>query len=358
MDGAAAIAPAADRLKPTLARLGAGLCLSEAEAEAAFGIVMDGDATPAQIGALLLGMRARGETVAELAGAVRAMRSRMVCVKGAEQAMDVCGTGGDRMGTLNVSTAVAFVVAGAGVAVAKHGNRAASSRSGGADVLAALGVRLDPPLALLPEILREAGCVFLFAPRHHAGMRHAASVRAELGVRTLFNLLGPLANPAGVRRQLTGVFHPSWLRPVAQVLAALGSTRSWVVHGGGLDELVLDGPNHVVVQDRDTIEERTIDAAGFGLRRAPVASILGGGADENAACLMALLDGTTLPGPANAARQAAYRDTVLLNAGAALMVAGHRDELGQAIGAARRSLDGLAALDCLRRLRAASDRAA
>ena len=233
-------------LKPVLGRLAAGKTLAEAEAEEAFGVIMSGEATPSQIAGLLMAMRVRGETVAELTGAVRAMRARMIAIEAPPDAMDVCGTGGDAAGTLNVSTAVTFVVAGAGVPVAKHGNRALSSRTGGADVLAALDVPIEPPFERLAPILRAAGCVFLFAPRHHAALRHAAGPRAELGTRTIFNLLGPLANPARVRRQLTGVFAPVWARPMAETLARLGTEQAWIVHGQGLDELTLAGENQVV----------------------------------------------------------------------------------------------------------------
>ncbi|MBV9755594.1 MAG: anthranilate phosphoribosyltransferase, partial [Alphaproteobacteria bacterium] len=216
-----------------LARLAAGETLSEQESEQAFGIIMAGEATPAQIGGLLMAMRVRGETVAELTGAVRAMRARMSRVAAPPDAIDVCGTGGDNAGTLNISTAVTFVLAGLGVPVAKHGNRALSSRTGGADVLTALGVDVDVALERLPAILRAANCAFLFAPRHHAALRHAAGPRVELGTRTIFNLLGPLANPAEVRRQLIGVFDPVWAEPMAAALAGLGSEACWVVHGEG-----------------------------------------------------------------------------------------------------------------------------
>src|SRR5580693_3968513 len=200
-------------LKPAIARLASGETLTDDQAEAAFDIIMSGEATPAQIGALLMAMRLRGETVPEITGAVRAMRARMAAIEAPEGAIDVCGTGGDGAGTLNVSSAVTFVVASLGVPVAKHGNRALSSRTGGADVLTALGVNIDAPMERLAGILRESGAEFLFAPRHHPSMRHAAGPRVELGTRTLFNLLGPLANPARVRRQLTGVFAAGWARP-------------------------------------------------------------------------------------------------------------------------------------------------
>ena len=342
-------------LKPVLSRLAAGAQLSETEAQAAFDIIMAGQATPAQIGGLLMALRARGETVAELIGAARAMRGHMLPVAGMTDAIDVCGTGGDQLGTLNVSTAVTFVVAGAGTRVAKHGNRSASSRSGGADVLEALGVRLDPPASRLPAILAEAGCVFLFAPRHHAALRHAAGVRAELGTRTIFNLLGPLANPAGVTRQLVGVFAPAWMLTLAQVLAALGSTHSWVVHGLGLDELTLAGPNQVVAQHGEQVHSFALHAAELGLAPAPVADIMGGSAAENAACLLELLNARPSSGPESLRRHGAYRDTVLLNAAAALVVAGQTDDVTIALVLARRSLDSGAALQALDRLRAASE---
>src|SRR6202789_4174588 len=299
-------------LKPFIARLAAGETLSDEQAETAFDIIMSGEATPAQIGALLMAMRVRGETVAELTGAVRAMRARMSAIEAPAGAMDVCGTGGDNAGTLNVSTAVTFVMAGAGVPVAKHGNRALSSRTGGADVLTALGVNVDAPMERLPAVLREAGAVFLFAPRHHPSMRHAAGPRVELGTRTIFNLLGPLANPAGVRRQLTGVFDPAWARPMAETLGRLGSEAAWIVHGHGLDELTVAGDNVVVALEGGALRGFSVVPEDAGLPRTPIEAIRGGDAAANAAALLALLDGAT----------GAYRDTVLLNAAAALIVAG------------------------------------
>src|ERR1700730_1052247 len=241
-------------LKFTLGTLAGGEALSVEEAEAAFTVIMSGDATPAQIGALLMAMRVRGETVPEITGAVRAMRARMTAIEAPADAIDVCGTGGDGAGTLNVSSAVTFVIAGCGVPVAKHGNRALSSRTGGADVLTALGVNVDAPIADLPTILTEAGCVFLFAPRHHPSMRHAAGPRVELGTRTIFNILGPLSNPARVKRQLTRVFSPDWTRPMAETLAALGHDSAWLVHGMGLDELTVAGQNHVTALHDGAIE--------------------------------------------------------------------------------------------------------
>ena len=331
-------------LKPTLGRLAAGASLSEAEAEEAFGIVMSGEATPAQIAGLLMAMRVRRETVAELTGAVRAMLSRMSRVDVPPGAIDVCGTGGDGAGTLNVSTAVTFVLAGCGVPVAKHGNRALSSRTGGADVLTALGVDVDVPLDRLPDILAAAGCVFMFAPRHHAALRHAAGPRMELGTRTIFNLLGPLANPASVRRQLTGVFDPTWAWPMAETLGALGTERAWLVHGQGLDELTLAGENQVVSLDAGRIAQFTLRPEDAGLAPAPVSAILGGDAAMNAAALVALLEGEA----------GAYRDTVLLNAAAGLIVAGRLDDLREGVAMGAACLDGGAALATLEALRRAT----
>ncbi|MCC6719035.1 MAG: anthranilate phosphoribosyltransferase [Acetobacteraceae bacterium] len=333
-------------LKPVLARLAAGQTLSEAEAEAAFGVIMAGEATPAQIAGLLMAMRVRRETVPELTGAVRAMRARMNRVAAPAGAIDVCGTGGDGSGSLNVSTAVTFVLAGLGVPVAKHGNRALSSRTGGADVLTALGVNVDVPLARLPQVLLAAHCAFLFAPRHHAALRHAAGPRVELGTRTIFNLLGPLANPAEVTRQLTGVFDPAWARPMVETLANLGSTDVWLVHGQGLDELTIAGDNQVVALSGGAIREFRITPEDAGLGRAPVAAIRGGDAAVNAAALLGLLQGA--PG--------AYRDTVLLNAAAGLIVAGRAADLREGVALAAGAIDrgvALAALETLRRETAA-----
>ncbi len=307
-------------LKPVLARIASGDTLDEAEAEAAFGIVMSGEATPAQIAALATGLRLRGETVSELTGAARAMRSRMLPVPGVADAIDVCGTGGDGHGTLNVSTAVAFVLAALGVPVAKHGNRAITSRAGATDTLQALGLRLDADPQALEHGLQRHGIAFMAAPLHHPAMRHAAAVRAELGFRTVFNLLGPLCNPAGVRRQMIGVFDPSWQVPIARTLGRLGSDRVWVVHGedagggapNGLDELGLCGPNQVVALDNGRLTRFRFEAADLGLPAHPVSAIAGGDAAFNAVALERLLSGES----------GAYRDTVLLNASAALQVSG------------------------------------
>ena len=328
-------------LKPVLARVANGEALSETESEDAFGLVMSGTATPSQIAGLLMALRVRGETVPELTGAVRAMRARMLAIEAPPGAIDVCGTGGDSQGTLNVSTAVSFVVAGLGVPVAKHGNRALSSRAGGADVLAALGIDLDTPIERLAHVLRAANIAFLFAPRHHAAIRHAQATRTELGVRTIMNLLGPMANPAQVRRQLTGTYAPAWLRPMAETLDRLGTEHAWLVHGEGLDELTLAGETQVVELRAGTIRAFTVAPEDAGLPRAPLAAIRGGDAAANAAALEALLHGA--PG--------AYRDIVVLNAAAALIVAGRATDLREGAALAARSLDEGLALAALRGLR-------
>ena len=332
-------------MKAILTRLAAGERLAESEAEAAFGMIMAGEATPAQIAGLLMAMRVRGETVAEMTGAVRAMRARMLAVEAPPDAMDIVGTGGDAAGTLNISTAAALVVAGAGVKVAKHGNRALSSRSGAADALSALGIPvMETPLGRLPAILAEAGMCFLMAPRHHSALRHAAGPRMELGTRTIFNLLGPLANPARVTRQMTGAFSADWLRPMAETLARLGTERAWLVHGMGLDELTLAGPSQVVELSAGNLRSFEVTPEDAGLARAPAEALKGGEPAENAAALLALLEGA--PG--------AYRDCVLLNAAAALIVAGRAQTLPEGVALAARSVDTGAAMGVLRKLRTAA----
>ncbi len=328
-------------LKPVIARLADGGTLSEAEAKAAFDLLMAGEATPAQIAALLMGLRIRGETVDEITGAARALRARMIAIEAPAGAIDVCGTGGDARGTVNISTTVAFVVAACGVPVAKHGNRAISSRSGGADVLAALGVAIDAPFPTLERALREAGVAFLMAPRHHAAMRHVAGPRVELGIRTVFNLLGPLANPARVKRQLLGVFSRDWLAPLAETLGRLGAERAWVVHGSdGLDELTVTGESHVAEWHEGRVREFTVRPADAGLPISLPAALKGGDAVENAEALRAVLSG--LSGP--------YRDAVLLNAAAALIVAGRVADLREGAALAARAIDSGGALRALDRL--------
>lgn len=328
-------------LKPVIARLADGATLTEEEAEAAFDTLMAGEATPAQIAALLMALRLRGETVAEIVGAARAMRARMLAIEAPPGAIDVCGTGGDAQGTLNISTAVAFVVTGCGVPVAKHGNRAISSRSGGADVLAALGVAIDAPFPVLEQALREIGVAFLMAPRHHVAMRHVAGPRVELGIRTVFNLLGPIANPARVRRQLTGVFSRAWLRPLAETLGRLGAERAWVVHGSdGLDELTVTGESHVAEWHEGRVREFVVRPQDAGLPISLPAALKGGEAAENAEALRAVLAG--IAGP--------YRDAVVLNAAAALIVAGRAQDLREGAAMAAEAIDSGRAKAALERL--------
>jgi anthranilate phosphoribosyltransferase len=334
-------------LRPTLSRLASGSSLTAGETEMAFNAMMAGHATPSQVGALLMAMRVRGETVEELTGAARAMRVNMIPVVAPDGAVDTCGTGGDVSGTFNISTAVAFVVAGCGVSVAKHGNRAVSSRSGAADVLEALGVNLDAPLDAPPGRSGEASVSFLFAPSHHAATRHVGPSRRELGVRTIFNLLGPLANPAGVRRQLLGVFAPQWLVPMAEVLRALGSERAWVVHGGdGLDELTTTTRSFVAELRNDAVTQFEVTPEQAGLERADPEDLRGGDPQCNAAALRRLLHGGA----------GAYRDVVVLNAAAALIVADKAVDIAQGASLARRSIDTGAAAGCLDALIRATNR--
>jgi anthranilate phosphoribosyltransferase len=296
-----------------------------------------------------MALRVRGETVDEITGAARVMRARMSAIAAPADAIDVCGTGGDAQGTVNISTTVAFVVAGCGVAVAKHGNRAISSRSGGADVLGALGVTIDAPFPVLEEALRQVRVAFLMAPRHHAAMRHVAGPRVELGVRTIFNVLGPLANPARVKRQLVGVFGRKWVRPLAETLGRLGAKRAWVVHGSdGLDELTVTGESHVAEWHEGRVREFTVTPADAGLKLASPAALKGGDAAENAEALRDVLRG--IGGP--------YRDAVLLNAAAALIVAEKAGELKEGVALAARSIDSGAAMAALEALVAITRREA
>ncbi len=332
-----------DALRPILGLLGSGARLTAAQTEAAFDVIMEGAATPSQVGGLLMAMRVRGETVDEIVGATRAMRAHMVRARAPDGAIDTCGTGGDGAQTLNISTAVAFVVAGAGVPVAKHGNRAQSSRSGAADVLEALGVNIDAPPDAVGRAFEEAGVGFLFAPAHHGAMRHAGPARRELGTRTIFNLLGPLSNPAGTRRQLLGVFAPQWLVPFAEVLRVLGSERAWIVHGhDGLDELTTTTHSSVAELRDGEIRQFDVAPEQVGVARATLDDLRGGDARDNAAALRALLDGRAGP----------YRDIVVLNAAAALVVADRADGLARGAELARRAIDSGAAsarLDALLR---------
>lgn len=316
----------ADTFKPLLARLVDGRVLSADEAHAFFAACLRGEPTPAQVAAAVTALRIRGETVEEIAAFATAMREAAKTLDHPYDAIDTCGTGGDGQHTFNISTAAALVLAGAGLKVAKHGNRAMSSKSGSSDVLSVLGVNLQASPAQQRRSLDEAGIAFLFAPAYHGAMRHVGPVRAEIGFRTVFNLLGPLSNPAGAKRQVMGVYDPRLLEPLAEVLGRLGATRAWTVHGQGLDELTTTGETEVAEWKDGAVRRFTVTPEEAGLPRADLAALRGGDAEENAAALRALLDGAT----------GAYRDIVLLNAAAALVVADRAHDLadGAALAAA------------------------
>ncbi len=317
-------------LKAYIARIAEGEALDEADAEAAFAIIMSGDATPAQIGGFLIGLRVRGETVGEITGAARAMRAKCLGLEAPVGAIDVVGTGGDGTGTYNISTAAALVVAGCGVPVAKHGNRALSSKSGSADVLSALGVNNDADFALIARAIREAGIGFLMAPRHHSAMRHVAGARVELATRTLFNILGPLCNPAGVTRQLTGVFAPGWVEPLARTLGQLGSEAAWVVHGSdGSDEMTTTGPSLVCELRDGEVRSFEVLPEDAGLPRARPEDLKGDDAKTNARALRSVLAGK--PG--------AFLDVALFNAAGALIVADKADNLKDGVALARHAIE-------------------
>ena len=320
-------------LKSLLALVASGRSLSEDEAATAFDIIMSGDATPSQMGGFLMALRVRGETVDEIAGAARTMRAKAVAVDAPPGTVDTCGTGGDSSGSFNISTASALVVAGCGVPVAKHGNRALSSKSGSADVLTALGVDIDADLSVVRACLWEIGIGFLMAPRHHSATRHVAPTRVELGTRTIFNLLGPLSSPAGARRQLVGVFAPEWVRPMAEVLGRLGGERAWVVHGDGLDELTTAGPTTVAALQDGSVETFEVTAADAGLPPARLEELRGGEPSYNARLMRDLLAGAGGP----------LRDVVLLNSAAALLVAGRAASLFDGVELAARAIDSGAA---------------
>ncbi|HYM01883.1 MAG TPA: anthranilate phosphoribosyltransferase [Stellaceae bacterium] len=326
--------------KALLGRVAAGERLSESDAAAAFDAMMSGDATPAQMGGFLMALRVRGETVDEITGAARTMRAKALHIEAPPGAIDTVGTGGDGAGTFNISTAAALVVAGCGVPVAKHGNRNFSSRSGSADVLAALGVNLDAEPALVHRAIIEAGIGFLMAPRYHSAMRHVGPTRVELGTRTIFNLLGPLSNPAGAKRQLVGVFAQSWVKPVAEVLGKLGSERAWVVHGEGLDELTTTGTTSVAELKNGKVTTFEVTPEQAGLPRADLAAIKGSDPAGNAERLRALLDGEKGP----------LRDIVLLNAAAALIIAGKAADLRAGVALGETSIGSGRARDALDRL--------
>jgi len=337
---------AATDLRPLLAQVASGRALSESEAEAAFDIIMNGDATPSQMGAFLMALRVRGETVDEITGAARIMRAKALAIEAPPGTIDTCGTGGDGSGTFNVSTASALVAAGCGVSVAKHGNRALSSKSGSADVLTALGVNIDADMAVVRRCLWEVGIGFLMAPRHHSAMRHVAPTRVELATRTIFNLLGPMSNPAGAKRQLVGVFAPEWVVPMAEVLGRLGAERAWVVHGAGIDELTTAGVSTVAEFKDGRVTSFEVAPEDAGLARVPRDALRGGEPAHNAAQMRELLGGATGP----------LRDIVLLNSAAALFVAGRAADLREGVRMAAEALDGGAAKRALDRLVAETNR--
>src|ERR1700676_4915490 len=304
-------AAAISDLKPLLAEVAAGRTLSESEAEAAFEIIMSGNATPSQMGGFLMALRVRGETVDEITGAVRTMRLKALTIDAPPGTIDTVGTGGDASGTFNISTATAFVVAGSGVPVAKHGNRAFSSKSGAADVLSALGVNIDAEMGVGQRCLDEIGIGFLMAPRHHSATRHVAPTRVELATRTIFNLLGPLSNPAGATRQLVGVFAPEWVVPMAEVLGRLGAEHVWVVHGSGMDELTTAGTSTVAEFKDGAVRSFEVAPEDAGLPRAPLDALKGGEPAHNAALMRGVLAGEKGP----------LRDITLLNSAAGFIVA-------------------------------------
>lgn len=312
-----------------------------------FETIMSGVVPEADLTAFLTAQAMRGPTVPEIVGAVRAMRAGMRAVSAPAGAIDLCGTGGDGHGTLNISTAVSFVVAGTGVAVAKHGNRSATSKSGAADILEALGVKIDLEPAHASAVLAETGIVFLFAQVHHPAMRHVAKVRSQIKMRTIFNLLGPLASPARVKHQLVGIYDRNWLRPYAEALKALGSSRALVVHGAdGLDEITITDVTHFASLENGQIAEGQLAPEDAGVNRSPLADIKGGTAEENAQALKRLFGGEKGP----------YRDIVLLNAGAALMVSGRAKDVKEGVSLAAQALDGGAAKQKLDQLITASNR--
>ncbi|HWB50097.1 MAG TPA: anthranilate phosphoribosyltransferase [Stellaceae bacterium] len=329
-------------LRPLLARIAAGDRLNEAEAEEAFETIMSGNATPSQMGALLMGMRVRGETVDEITGAARIMRSKALAVDAPPGAVDIVGTGGDAAGTFNVSTATGLVVAGAGVPVAKHGNRAFSSKSGAADVLTALGVNIDCDMAVVRRCLWEVGICFLMAPRHHGATRHVGPTRVELGTRTIFNLLGPLSNPAGVKRLMVGVFAPQWIVPMAEVLGRLGAEHAWVVHGAGIDEITTAAATSVAEFKEGAVRRFEIVPEDAGLPRATLDDLRGGEPAHNAALMRGVLAGEKGP----------LRDIVLLNAAAGLIVAGRAAGLREGTAIAADAIDSGKAAAVLDRLAA------
>ncbi len=328
-------------LKPLIAKVAAGTPLSRSEAREAFDVMMSGDATPSQIGGFLMALRVRGETVDEITGAVEIMREKMLPVAAPVDAIDIVGTGGDASGSYNISTCAAFVAAGAGLKVAKHGNRALSSRSGAADVLMALGVKIDVTPEKISECISEAGLGFMFAPAHHSSMKFVGPSRVELGTRTIFNLLAPLSNPAGAKRQVTGVFSRQWVEPLAQVLQNLGCEACWICHGeGGMDEIVPTGTTWISELKDGKITSFSLTPEEAGLKRSSFEDLKGGDATQNADALRHVLAG----------KPSAFRDAAVMTAGAALVVAGRAANLRQGVAAAQNAIDSGAAEAALTKL--------
>ena len=328
-------------IKAALSKLSTRGDLTHEEMRAAMNTIMSGEATPAQTGAFLMGMRVKGETVEEIAAAVSILRDKMVCVDAPDNAIDIVGTGGDGGGTLNISTATALVVAAAGVPVAKHGNKALSSKSGSSEALQALGVKLDLDAAGISRCINEAGIGFMFAPNHHPAMKHVGPARVEMAVRTMFNLLGPQSNPAGVKHYLLGVFDREWVEPVAAALLANGATSAWVVHGSdGLDEITTTGPTFVTAIEQGKLRSFEITPEDAGLQRTTADGLKGGDPEYNAAQMKLLFDGKHSP----------YRDIVLLNAAAALIVSGIADDLKSGVKLAADAIDSGKARDILSKL--------
>lgn len=327
-------------LRTYISKVADGHTLERNEASEAFDILMSGEATPSQIGGFLMAMRVRGESEAEFAGAIDTMRSKMLRVDAPVDAMDIVGTGGDAKGSYNISTCTGIVVASCGVYVAKHGNRSLSSKSGASEVLKSLGVNLELSPGQISDCIGAAGIGFMFAPAHHSAMRHVGPTRMELGTRTIFNLLGPMCNPAGVTRQLLGVFSPKWLNTIANVLRELGSQKVWVVHGGGYDEITITGKTYITELDNGTIRNFEVTPADFGLEISTEEEISGGDPDYNAAALRELLDG----------KPSAYRDMVLMNAAASLVIADKADDLMDGVTIAAAAIDEGKAKACLQQL--------
>ena len=328
-------------LKPLIAKAANGQALSRDEARSAFDVLMSGEATPSQIGGFLMALRVRGETVDEITGAVEIMREKMTKVEAPADAIDIVGTGGDASGSYNISTCAAFVTAGTGIKIAKHGNRALSSKSGSADVLTALGVKIDLAPEQISRCIAEAGCGFMFAPAHHASMKHVGPSRVELGTRTIFNLLGPLSNPAGVKRQVTGVFAKAWVEPLAHVLNNLGCERAWICHGeGGFDEIVPSGITWIAELKNGKVTLLDITPEEVGIARSAASDLKGGDAVQNAQALRAVIEGG----------KNAFRDAAVMTAAAALLVAGKAKDLKEGVAQAQESIDRGGAAKVLEKL--------